>query len=605
MYAVSCMQAYIEKENFKLERDPTRSYDSREINIRMEYRYCPNMILIDTPGMIHAPKGNQLSVQQRAIAQASKEAENLVLEKMKCKDYIILCVEDTTDWKHATTRNVVMQADPTLSRTVLVTTKLDTKLSQFSEGKDVENFLKAPLIGNLFPHIYGGPFFTSVPTGRVGTDKDFGTNEDFVAAIKSAEYADNKDIYLKVKAQNQDQSSLLQHVGVSKLRSYLEDRVDDCYRRNVAKILPMLQSDYRRAADELSATQQELSSLSVENLRSGANMYRETFVKELSGIIQGTAKVSPSEWGETLEEEQASGSGFLDNKAEAMQSNEWRKIASAEVGNSAHKLFGGAQYHRALREFAAAAKHINPVVITEDEIANAAGVGDMHDGVNYMRAACVLSLDKAHATFDPMLQSLQQRCTHIMDRLFPLLDGLITEELSHKASRQAITTYSNSNSFRAVVQQIYSQFIKDQMAWCLEKCQDDLHGMTRFVTWDVDGKGASSSLYSSLPTPKSMLEIYNVAVEKKTEEMNEQKQKMTSSLWGWRKKEPLDIANLSLESRVLSEWKAANGLAEIVESKVGRGQITSAPEGYPLVSARNTEVTTIVLFYVLYDEGHA
>lgn len=41
--------------------------------------------------------------------QAAREAENLVVEKMRCQDYVILCVEDTTDWKHATTRNVVTQ----------------------------------------------------------------------------------------------------------------------------------------------------------------------------------------------------------------------------------------------------------------------------------------------------------------------------------------------------------------------------------------------------------------------------------------------------------------------------------------------------------------
>ncbi len=45
------IQSYIEAENKRLERDPTRCFDSREINIRMEYRYCPNMIVIDTPGI--------------------------------------------------------------------------------------------------------------------------------------------------------------------------------------------------------------------------------------------------------------------------------------------------------------------------------------------------------------------------------------------------------------------------------------------------------------------------------------------------------------------------------------------------------------------------
>ena len=45
------IQSYIEAENKRLERDPTRCFDSKEINIRMEYRYCPNMIVIDTPGI--------------------------------------------------------------------------------------------------------------------------------------------------------------------------------------------------------------------------------------------------------------------------------------------------------------------------------------------------------------------------------------------------------------------------------------------------------------------------------------------------------------------------------------------------------------------------
>lgn len=108
----------------------------------MEYKYCPNMIVIDTPGMLHAPKGPQLTPQQRQLAQAAKEAERLVARKISCKDYIILCVEDTTDWKHATTRNLVTQIDPDLTRTVLVTTKLDTKIPQFSEAQDLEDFLR-------------------------------------------------------------------------------------------------------------------------------------------------------------------------------------------------------------------------------------------------------------------------------------------------------------------------------------------------------------------------------------------------------------------------------------------------------------------------------
>ena len=53
-----------------------------------------------------------------------------------------------------------MQVDPHLSRTVVVSTKLDTRLPQFARGHDVELFLRPP--GRLLePGMLGGcPFFT-------------------------------------------------------------------------------------------------------------------------------------------------------------------------------------------------------------------------------------------------------------------------------------------------------------------------------------------------------------------------------------------------------------------------------------------------------------
>ena len=155
---LSDIQQYIEEENKRLEKDSTRCFDQREINIRMEYKYCPNMIVIDTPGMIHPPKGKHLTPQQRGLAMAAKEAESLVMNKISCQDYIILCVEDTTDWKHATARNIVTRVDPELSRTVLVTTKLDTKIPQFSDADDLDDFFRAGPVRRMFPHMLGGPF---------------------------------------------------------------------------------------------------------------------------------------------------------------------------------------------------------------------------------------------------------------------------------------------------------------------------------------------------------------------------------------------------------------------------------------------------------------
>ena len=54
----------------------------------------------------------------------------------------------------------------------------------------------------------------------------------------------------------------------------------------------------------------------------------------------------------------------------------------------------------------------SPSQVTEDEIANAAGISDMHDGVNFMRAACVIAVEKVNVKSD---------LTVIYIRFFPLL----------------------------------------------------------------------------------------------------------------------------------------------------------------------------------------
>ena len=526
------IQTYIEAENRRLERDPTRSFDTREINIRMEYRFCPNMIVIDTPGMLHPPKGRSLTPQQRALAQAAREAEGLVLSKMKCQDYIILCVEDTTDWKHATTRNVVMQADPELSRTVLVTTKLDTKIPQFSEGDDLQDFLEAPLVKRLYPHMLGGPYFTSVPCGRVGHSKEFGTNEGFVRALQGAEIDDSRTILGKTGAQVSRGG--LQRVGVSRLRSFLEARVEDCYRRNVAKIVPLLQSELRHAEDKLHNTEQELDALSIDRLRQSANVYRESFSKQLAEAVHGTVKASPEEWGETLEQEQLRGGSFLEQ--DQIQSEGWQRLLELEVGNSRHKLFGGAQYHRAVREFTVAVRHMRAPVVTEDEIANAAGMGDVHDGVNFMRAACVIAVEKAQASFDPMLEALRHRSSHIMRRMLPIVEDMLRKGTSR------LPPETHSAPLKDMIRRIFEKFIDEQLDDCIQKCRDDLHGMTRFVTWDVEGKSSSSALHRSLPTPKRMVEIYSVAVESRTQKSMDKSKKGNNK-----------------RDRIMDEWEAAGG----------------------------------------------
>lgn len=75
----------------------------------------------------------------------------------------------------------VGQVDPDLGRTVLVSTKLDTRIPQFARPDDVELFLR-PQIRLINGNALGAfPFFTSVPSGRVGSSPEsvFRSNAHF------------------------------------------------------------------------------------------------------------------------------------------------------------------------------------------------------------------------------------------------------------------------------------------------------------------------------------------------------------------------------------------------------------------------------------------
>ena len=324
------IQDYIDKENRRLERDPVRSFESREINIRMEYKHCPNMILIDTPGLISAPKvpkgrtgAGAALAQQRALQAAAREAEKLVVEKMRCEDYIILCVEDSSDWKHGSTREIVQKADPDLSRTVIVNTKFDTKIPQFGTPSDVEDFLRASILDRISPHKLGGPFFTSVPSGRVGRhateskisgDYSYDTDQDFVDSCGDAENADKAVVIQRLKrigkAGEVANAGLISRIGLNNLRSFLEKRVDECYRRNVQKIIPMLQSEYVAAERRLQVCERELEALSIDRLKAGADAFCDEFCMCLRKAMHGSVIAPASLFGETLRQETAAAGSF-------------------------------------------------------------------------------------------------------------------------------------------------------------------------------------------------------------------------------------------------------------------------------------------------------
>jgi len=332
------LREYIEAENARLEREG--QFWAKEIVVKIEYKYCPNLTIIDTPGLISAAPGRR----NHGLQASARQVEAMVRAKMEQREYIILCLEDSNDWSNATTRRLVMAVDPHLSRSVVVSTKLDTRLPQFARGSDVELFLRPP--GRLLePGMLGGcPFFTSVPSGRVGNAKDavFRSNEHFRAAVAEREAADVDELERRLD-RRLDRGERAR-IGVTQLRRFLEQLLQRRYLENVPAIVPLLEREYRCAARRLEATQEELNDLHPDKLKDKGRSFREAFLSKLGLLLRGTVAAPADRFGETLADEHVRGGAFVlpDGKPLA---------PSPTLANAHMRLYGGAQYHRAMAEF--------------------------------------------------------------------------------------------------------------------------------------------------------------------------------------------------------------------------------------------------------------
>ena len=141
-----------------------------------------------------------LNTKKRAFIASAQEFERLVVNKMRWEDFIILCFDVTCYWKHSVTRKIIQKADPNLNRKIIVQMKLDTKIPQFGTINDMQSFLRPWIIKRIITLKLGGPFFLSVPSGRLRPTDDEINHDDniFNSAFDSDDYfihacVENKD----------------------------------------------------------------------------------------------------------------------------------------------------------------------------------------------------------------------------------------------------------------------------------------------------------------------------------------------------------------------------------------------------------------------------
>lgn len=83
-------------------------------------------------------------------------------------------------------------------------------------------------------------------------------------------------------------------------------------------------------------------------LQEKGRVFRESFLSKLALLLRGTVAAPPERFGETLADEHIRGGAFVGPDNKPVMVNE-------QLPNAHMRLFGGAQYHRAMAEFRAGA----------------------------------------------------------------------------------------------------------------------------------------------------------------------------------------------------------------------------------------------------------
>ncbi|CAI5511198.1 unnamed protein product, partial [Closterium sp. Naga37s-1] len=166
-------------------------------------------------------------------------------------------------------------------------------------------------------------------------------------------------------------------------------------------------------------------------------------------------------------------------------------LLSLVASNASMRLFGGAQYHRAMAEFrfvavlvSLALKNVCDAEDVHDgtnyfSSARVSGhervrsVEGVHDGTDYFRTACVIAVAKAWDVFEPFLRQLGFRLSHIVGRLLPIVLFLLKRDNEPMLVHETFIE-------RSECRESYHKFVDATERSCIDRCMEDLTSTTRF-----------------------------------------------------------------------------------------------------------------------------
>lgn len=431
----------------------TRSaVSSKPIVMRAEYAYCPNLTIIDTPGFVlKAKKGEPENTPEEILSMVKSLAS-------PPNRIVLFLQQSSVEWCSSLWLDAVREIDPTFRRTVIVVSKFDNRLKEFSDRWEVDRYLSAS--GYLGENIR--PFFVALPK-----DKNTVSNDEFRRQISQVDLDVIRHLREGVNG-GFDEEKFSSYIGFSCLREYLESELQKRYKEATPATLALLEQRCNEVTDELSRMETKIQATSdVAHLRKYAMLHAASICDHVGALIDGAADPAPEQWGKTTNEEQLeSGIGSWPGTT-----------ADIKPPNASLRLYGGAAFERVMHEFRCATYSVECPPVSREKVANIllahAGRGG---GRGLTEAAAEIARAAAQSWLAPLLDTACDRLAFVLGNLFDL--AVERNRCRDSGYGRKAGDMDGYVGFHAALRHSYSRFLRDITKQCKQLVQHHVDSIT-------------------------------------------------------------------------------------------------------------------------------
>nr|XP_043626693.1 dynamin-related protein 5A-like [Erigeron canadensis] len=425
---------------------------AKPIVMRAEYAHCPNLTIIDTPGFVlKAKKGEPESTPEEILSMVKSLAS-------PPHRILVFLQQSSVEWCSSLWLDAIRDIDPTFRRTLIVVSKFDNRLKEFTERWEVDRYLSAS--GYLGDNTH--PFFVALPKERTTV-----SNDEFRRQISQVDSDVIRHLKENVKG-GYDEEKYKSHIGFGCLRDYLEAELQKRYKEAAPATLALLEQRCSEVTDQLNTMDSKIQATSdVAHLRRSSMLFASSICNHVGVLIDGAADPDPEQWGKTTEEEKSeSGLGS------------WPGVmADIKPPNATLRLYGGAAFERVMHEFRCAAYSVECPPVSREKVANIilahAGRGG---GRGITEAAAQIARAAAKSWLAPLLDTACERLAFVLRNLFDL--AMEKNQHQHFDYGNKTGDMDGYVGFHAALRRSYDCFIRDLAKQCKQLVRHHLDSVT-------------------------------------------------------------------------------------------------------------------------------